>query len=74
MLKIPMVREKSQARLNSALLERTQLTKIQKVEGRVTEVGDTDIKEAQQEIAQIWQDNVIKMVKMPIGLKVGRII
>jgi len=35
MPKIPMVREKSQARLNSALLERTQLTKIQKVESRV---------------------------------------
>lgn len=40
----------------------------------IAEVGDTYIKEAQQEIAKIWQDNVIKSVRMPIGLKVGRII
>ena len=41
MPKIPMVREKSQAYLNFALLERTQLTKIQKVEGRVKNAART---------------------------------
>ncbi len=40
----------------------------------LAEAGDTAIKEAQQEIAKIWQNNLIKTVRMPIGLKVGRII
>ena len=35
MPKIPMIIAKSQAPLNSVLLETNQLTKIQKVEGRV---------------------------------------